>query len=395
MTSAILVLNAGSSSIKFALYEAAQLGVLCKGDIDAIGIEATIKVTGSIAPPLEAGTGLPMRGDHEAVIAWLLGAIRTRLPDVQIAGAGHRVVHGGARFHTPVRIDERVLAQLDTLIELAPGHEPHNIAAIRAVADVWPQTPQVACFDTAFHRTQPLIAQLFGLPYAMSEAGIVRYGFHGLSYEYIASVLPEFAGARANGKVIVAHLGNGASMCAMNKRRSVATTMGYTAVDGLLMGTRSGAIDPGVILHLIGHEGMSVETVTDLLNNKSGLLGVSGLSSDVRVLEASHAPRAATALDLFAYRATRELGALIAVLGGLDILVFTGGIGEQSASMRRRICEAGGWAGITIDDAANERHQSKISGPTGPVDVFVIPTDEELVVARATRQLTSVESPAQ
>lgn len=395
MTRAILVLNAGSSSIKFALYEAVQLSLLCKGDIDAIGIEAKIKVTGSIAPALEAGTGLPIRGDHEAVTAWLLEALRTRLPDVQIAGAGHRVVHGGAHFAAPVRIDERVLAELDTLVELAPGHEPHNIAAIRAVADVWPQAPQVACFDTAFHRTQPRIAQLFGLPFAMSERGIVRYGFHGLSYEYIASVLPEFAGERANGKVIVAHLGNGASMCAMKARRSVATTMGYTAVDGLLMGTRSGAIDPGVILHLIGHNGMSVQTVTDLLNNKSGLLGVSGLSSDVRVLEASHDPRAATALDLFAYRATRELGALIAVLGGLDILVFTGGIGEHSANMRKRICEAGGWAGITIDDAANERHQSKISRPTGPVDVFVIPTDEELVVARATRQLTSVESPAQ
>jgi acetate kinase len=391
MTSLILVLNAGSSSIKFALYEARELGVVCNGAIDAIGIYATIKVEGPVGRSLISGTGLPVHGDHEAVTAWLLEALSTRLPDLHIAGAGHRVVHGGARFDAPVLIDGPVLAELDTLVELAPGHEPHNIAAIRAVADVWPQVPQVACFDTAFHRTQPKMAQLFGLPYAMSERGIVRYGFHGLSYQYIASVLPEYAGARANGKVIVAHLGNGASMCGMHNRRSIATTMGYTAVDGLLMGTRCGAIDPGVILHLIGHEGMPVEAVTDLLNNKSGLLGVSGISGDVRVLEARDDPRAVTALDLFAYRATRELGALVAVLGGLDVLVFTGGIGEHSAAMRRRICDAAGWAGVTLDQTANASHRSKISQTGGLVDVFVIPTDEELMIARATRQLVAGE----
>ena len=387
MTSAILVFNAGSSSIKFALYEAPGLEVLCQGGVDAIGNDAKLEVRGPLAPALTRATGPPAQGNHEAVTAWLLETLGTQPPDLHFAGAGHRVVHGGANFDAPVRIDERVLTELDTLVELAPGHEPHNIAAIRAVAAIWPQLPQVACFDTAFHRTQPMIAQLFGLPYALSEQGIVRYGFHGLSYEYIASVLPEHAGERAYGKVIVAHLGNGASMCAMNSRRSIATTMGYTAVDGLLMGTRCGAVDPGVILHLIGHEGMSAKAVTDLLNNKSGLLGVSGISSDVRELEASRAPRAATALDLFAYRANRELGGLVAALGGLDVLVFTGGIGEHSADIRRRICEAANWVGIALDYEANEAHQSRISQPNTPVDVFVIPTNEELVVARATRQI--------
>jgi acetate kinase len=389
MTAAILVLNAGSSSLKFALYGAAQLDVLCKGHIEAIGYDATFKASGPCAAAVSLARDLPVHGGHDELTTWLLGAFSQRLPDVQIVCAGHRVVHGGTRFNGPVRIDEGVLVELDKLVELAPGHEPHSIAAIRAVAASWPDVTQVACFDTAFHSTRPPIARVFGLPHALSEAGIVRYGFHGLSYEYIASVLPDVAGERANGKVIVAHLGNGASMCAMYNRHSVATTMGYTALDGLLMGTRCGAIDPGVILHLIGHEGMSVAEVTDLLNTKSGLSGVSGLSSDVRVLEASDDPRAEFALALFAYRAIWELGALVAVLGGLDLLVFTGGIGEHSAGMRRRICATGEWAGIVLDPTANATHESKISQPDGRVGVFVIPTDEERVIARATRQIVT------
>src|SRR5919206_2776873 len=256
-------------------------------------------------------------------------------------------------------------------------------AATRAASAMWPDLPQVACFDTAFHRTEPRLAQLFAIPRAFTQEGLVRYGFHGLSYEYIVGVLPEAAGERANGRVIVAHLGHGASLCAMRNRESVATTMGFTALDGLMMGTRCGAIDPGLVLHLIRERNMPAEAVADILNKRSGLLGVSGISDDVRVLEASDDPRAAEALDLFAYRVIRETGSLMAALGGLDVFVFTAGIGERSVRLRRRISEGLGWAGLRLDPDRNDASDPRISSLESAVAALVIPTNEELPIAKA------------
>lgn len=384
MIPAILVLNAGSSSIKFGLYGATDLECLCNGSVGGLGQDATFSLNGAQSSLLQIQTQLSGTALHEEAMAWLLQGIETGSKHFQIVAVGHRVVHGGADFAAPLVIGADVLARLDALVELAPGHEPHNLAAIRAVAALWPALPQVACFDTGFHRSQSRLAQVFALPRTLTDQGILRYGFHGLSYEYIASVLPEIVGSRAEGKVIVAHLGNGASMCAMRNRKSVASTMGFTALDGLMMGTRSGAIDPGVVLHLLQARNMSSQAIADLLYNQSGLLGVSGVSSDVRRLETSDDPRAHEALDLFAYRAARELGSLVAALGGLDVLVFTAGIGEHSASMRQRICALSEWTGLILDGPANVANAKKISSSSSAVDAFVIPTNEELVLARST-----------
>jgi acetate kinase len=280
-----------------------------------------------------------------------------------------------------------VIAGLEELVPLAPLHQPHHIAAIRAFASVAPKVPQVACFDTAFHHSQPPLARQFALPRELSAKGIRRYGFHGISYEYIVAKLPEVAPAYANRKIIVAHLGNGASMCAINEGRSIATTMGFTPVDGLPMGTRTGTLDPGVILFLLGQERMDANTIEHLIYERSGLLGVSDLSSDMRMLLASSAPAAKEAIDLFVYRIGRELGSLVAALGGLDALVFTGGIGENAAEIRARVCTGAEWIGITLDKEANSRNGLLISAPASAVSVWVVPTDENLMVARHTRQL--------
>ena len=385
MSSAILVLNAGSSSVKFALYDRAALTPLCRGEIEGVGHRARIDASGPLATALLAANAPPQADTHEGWIGWLLHAIRERLPHVAIRAVGHRVVHGGASFSAPARINAAVLRELDALAPLAPNHQVANLAAIRAVAADWPDLPQIACFDTAFHRSQPRLAQLFALPRDLTDAGIVRYGFHGLSYEYIAGVLPDLIGARADGRVIIAHLGQGASLCALRARRSIATTMGFTTLDGLMMGTRCGAIDPGVVLYLLQQNQMSMETVETMLYRQSGLLGVSTISHDVRELEASTDPRAAEAVQLFAYRAAREMGSLVAALGGLDALVFSGGIGEHSASVRQRICDYLQWLGITLDPVANAQHAARINATTAAVDVLVIPTNEELVIARATQ----------
>jgi acetate kinase len=281
------------------------------------------------------------------------------------------------------------MTDLAALIPLAPLHQPHNLAAIRAVAKQFPELPQVACFDTSFHRTQPRLAQIYAIPRALTDAGILRYGFHGLSYDYIAGVLPDHLGAFAEGRVIVAHLGNGASMCAMRERRSVATSMGFTALDGLMMGRRCGALDPGVVLHLIREKGLSATEVEDMLYNRSGLLGVSGLSNDLRVLEASADPAAAEAIALFAWRAAQELAALAATIGGVDAIVFTAGIGENSAHMRDLICARLGWMGVAIDAAANTENRVRISPSGADIVVLVLPTNEELVVAQATQALVT------
>ncbi len=386
MSRVLLVLNAGSSSIKFSVFKldgASALAHRLSGEIDGLGERPRFVAKD------EAGTTLleeSLRGGygHDDALAAILAWVDGRTAGAALAAAGHRVVHGGVRCTAPVRLAPDVLAWLDTLVPLAPLHQPHNLAAIRAVEKLRPGLPQVACFDTAFHTTQPPIAQVFALPYALSESGVRRYGFHGLSYEYVASVLPDYLGSAADGRVVVAHLGAGASMCAMRGRRSVATTMGFTALEGLPMGTRTGALDPGVILHLMSERGMSLAAVTELLYRKSGLLGMSGVSSDMRDLLASNEPRAAHAIDVFVYRVARELGSLAAALGGLDALVFTGGIGQHAAPIRARVCRDAEWLGVGLDAAANTRGGPRISPDGSRASAWVIQTNEELMIARHT-----------
>ena len=301
---------------------------------------------------------------------------------------GHRVGHGGLKYFEPVRIDDGVLAELERLIPLVPLHQPYNLAPIKALRERRPEMPQVACFDTAFHRTQPEVAQAFALPRAYTEKGIRRYGFHGISYEYVASVLPQYDSRAAGGRVVVAHLGNGSSLCALRNGRSVATTMGFSSLDGLPMGTRCGSLDPGVILLFLDHLHMDARAIEAMLYKESGLLGVSGISSDMRTLLASDDPRAAEAVDLYVYRIGRELGSLAAALGGLDALVFTAGIGENSAAIRARVCRDAAWLGVELDEAANEAGGPRISRGDSRVAAWVIPTNEELMIARHTDRLT-------
>jgi acetate kinase len=308
----------------------------------------------------------------------------------RIIAIGHRVVHGGERYSEPVRLDAAMIEALAGFIPLAPLHQPHNLDAIRTIAELRPELPQVACFDTAFHRSQPPGAQIFALPRAITAQGVRRYGFHGLSYEFIADTLPEHLGEAADGRVIVAHLGNGASMCAMHRRRCVATTMGFTAVEGLVMGTRCGSIDPGVLLYLMEYGGYDAKALTKLLYKESGLLGVSGLSADMRILLGSEQPEAKEAVDLFCYRIVREIGSLAAALGGLDALVFTGGIGEHAAPVREKICHATAWLGLELDPAANADHATRISTSASRVTALVMPTNEEWIIARHTAETLAV-----
>jgi acetate kinase len=384
MASVILTINAGSSSLKFSLWEIAGSGDLSeawRGEIEQIGI----------APRFVAS-----RPDGRRVVDRQLGkgsADRTHeqlLPDVfkllpasptALAAIAHRVVHGGQEFQQPIRIDVHVLSAIEALTPLAPLHQPRNIAAILACARLHPEVPQVACFDTAFHRTMPLLACWLGLPREYRSQGVRRYGFHGISYEYIARQLREFDAAAAAGRTIAAHLGNGASLCAMLDGRSIDTTMGFTPLDGLLMGTRPGTLDPGVVIYLMREHGMDADAIEELLYHRSGLLGVSGIGSDMRTLIASHDPRAREAIELFAFRAARETGALVASLGGLDGLVFTAGIGEHAPAIRTAICARLAWLGIEIDEAANAASARCISAPTSHVHVYVVPTDEERMLA--------------
>jgi acetate kinase len=387
----LLVLNAGSSSIKFSVYEVAEpataLAPLFRGEVDGLGTRPRFVARDQAGAGL-ADEALSAGATHDDGLGAILAWIDARTANAAVIAAGHRVVHGGVRYASPVRVTPEVMRELEALVPLAPLHQPHNLEAIKALAKRRPALPQVACFDTAFHSARPAVAQAFALPRALGETGIKRYGFHGLSYEYIVSVLPEHLGNGADGRVVVAHLGAGASMCAMRDRRSVATTMGFTALDGLPMGTRTGAIDPGVILHLMTERGMSVSDVTELLYKKSGLLGLSGVSSDVRDLLASDSPYAAWALDVFVYRVGRELGSLAAALGGLDALVFTAGIGEHAVPIRARICRDAEWLGVQIDDKANQRGGPCISAPDSRATAWVIATDEELMIARHTLRAT-------
>jgi len=391
-----LVFNAGSSSLKFCVYvRPADAGwrLEARGQIDGIGTTPRLSAKdgsgGSIAnEQLDAAVR-----DGRAALDVLAGWLRGRYGGSRVLGVGHRVVHGGAKYAGPCIVTPAVLDDLRALVPLAPLHQPYNIAAIEAVAAQLPGVPQVACFDTSFHRGQLAVAELVPLPKAIRDTGVQRYGFHGLSYEYIASALPEVAPAVADGRVIVAHLGSGASLCAMKARKSVDSTLGFTALDGLCMGTRPGSIDPGVILHLFQTMGQSAAQVEKLLYKQSGLIGISGISNDMRDLLGHSDPAARLAVDYFVYEAAKHIGALAAVLGGVDALIFTAGIGERSSEIRRRILEASAWLGVELDPDANDSHGPRISTAASRVSAWVVPTNEELMIARHTGRLLGLTGP--
>ncbi len=384
----ILVLNAGSSSIKFCLFRSAG-GVLerdLRGQLSGLTTAPRFVARRDDAVVADRSYGeQPMT--HVRALEILLECLRAEMGDAVLAGVGHRVVHGGLEFMAPTRVDASVLARLTRYEPLAPLHQPHNLAAIRLLLDQLPGVPEIACFDTAFHHSIPDVAQRFALPPRFAEAGVRRYGFHGLSYEYVASVLPRIDARAAAGRTVVFHLGNGSSMCAMHAGRSVATTMGFTAVEGLPMGTRSGSLDPGVLLFLMDEMKLGVREIERLLYHESGLLGMSGVSSDMRDLLASDAPNARLAVDVFVYRAARELGSLTAALGGLDALVFTAGIGENQPEVRARICRQAAWLGVELDPVANLAHGPCITTRDSRVAAYVVPTDEELMIARHVARL--------
>ncbi|MDS4021659.1 MAG: acetate/propionate family kinase [Candidatus Competibacter sp.] len=418
MSRGILVLNAGSSSIKFSVFalpaDGGELALVCRGLQENIGEDdphfkafdraGRVLIDIHPAPPsgkyrkqapthrrrstdTETTSAADEIYDHQAALRDLLAWLE-KTPDLpDVIAAGHRVVHGGKEYSDPQWLTPDLVARLAAFVPLAPLHQPHNLAGIRALTAVRPDLPQVGCFDTAFHHGQPELARLFALPLIYRQEGVQRYGFHGLSYEYIAGALAEIMGTPATGRVVVAHLGNGASMCAMRDGQSVASTMGFTAVEGLPMGTRTGSLDPGVLLYLIERHGMGAKDLTNLLYKQSGLLGLSGISNDMRELLASSDPNAKLAVDYFCYRIARELGSLAAALGGLDALVFTGGIGEHAAAVRERVGVRSAWLGIELDAAANAADGRRIDRNGSGVAVWVLPTNEELVIARHTRRL--------
>ncbi len=393
-----LVLNAGSSSLKFCVYcrpEASKWRLEGRGQIEGIGTSPRMKAR-DVGAGVEVDEKLGAdvsdgRKALDALSQWL----RSQYGGSRVLGVGHRVVHGGPRYAGPVIVTPEILAELHRLTPLAPLHQPHNLAAIEAVAERLPDVPQVACFDTSFHRGQPDVAELVPLPREIRRDGVQRYGFHGLSYEYIASVLPEVAPEIAKGRVIVAHLGSGASLCALKDGKSVDSTLGFTALDGLCMGTRPGTIDPGVILYLFQTLGLSAKEVETILYKKSGLIGISGISNDMRDLLGNEDPGARLAVDYFVYQAAKQIGALAAALGGIDGLVFTAGIGENSPEIRQSICRASAWLGIELDEKANAARGPRISPPGSKVSAWVIPTNEELMIARHTGRLLGLAGAAQ
>jgi len=394
MSDALLILNAGSSSLKFSVFlDKAEPALFLRGQFEELLTNPRFTArdpSGAVIGEREwDGGGF----GHEAAIEFLFEWGRQGILERHhVAAIGHRVVHGGVRFTEPVLLDRQIVAELERLVPLAPLHQPHSLAAIKAVARRAPQLPQVACFDTAFHRTQPPLAEAFALPKRYASQGVLRYGFHGLSYEYVANRLAELDKPAALGRTVIAHLGNGASMCAVRAGRSIATTMSFTPLDGLPMGTRCGAIDPGVLLFLMGM-GLDLPALEKLLYFESGLLGISGVSSEVRTLLASSEPAAAEALDLFVYRCSRELGSLAAALGGLDAMVFTGGIGENAAPIRARICRDAEWLGLDFDEEANQRGSPRLTRDGSRVAAWVIPTNEELMIALHTHRLLTKLAP--
>lgn len=398
MSDIVLVINAGSSSLKFSAFAPADgqdPRLLFKGQIESIGARPRLVARDAGGTPLiDKKYGAREVSAHDAAFAVIAGWLRGMSSRGHLAAVGHRVAHGGANLAAPVIVDDRVLEDLRTLVPLVPLHQPANLAGIEAVRAHQPRLPQVACFDTAFHRGHPEVADRFALPEALYREGIRRYCFHGLSYEYIARALQAIAPDIAQGRVVVAHLGSGASMCAMKAGRSVDSTMAFSALEGLPMGTRCGGLDPGVLIYLMREKHMSTSEIEHLLYHDCGLRGLSGVSNDARDLLASREPSAKLALDYFVYHAGRQLGALAAVLGGLDGVVFTAGIGEHSPEIRARICNAAGWLGLALDEAANTSGGPRISAQGSPVSAWVIPTDEEMTIARHTVDLISTRQAA-
>jgi acetate kinase len=387
MKDAILVLNSGSSSVKFSVFvlENDAVELQLHGQFDGLFTSPRFvvrDVQDRVVAEKSWGEGEKLA--HEEALEHLRTFLLGLTHEMRLTGVGHRVVHGGVKYAEPVRITDQVLGDLHDLIPLAPLHQPHNLQPIRAIMGRMPEVPQVACFDTAFHRSNPPLAQMFALPKALTEEGVRRYGFHGISYEYIFSVLPEVDSRAAIGKTVVLHLGNGSSMCAMAGGKSIASTMGFTAMEGLPMGTRCGSLDPGVILFLLNQRKMDVRAVEKMLYNESGLLGVSGISSDMRALQESKEPGAKLAIDLYVYHIVRQLGSLAAALGGLDALVFTAGIGENAVAIRERVCRDAAWLGLELDVAANAHGGPCITASRSRVTGWVIPTNEELMIARHT-----------
>ena len=390
MPDAILALNAGSSGIKFGLFEVrdgSTLRLMSKGGIEGVGGDPHFTATDAAGSRLEEKHWRGKEAAYDAMLGALLEWVEAHVQPDTLAAVGHRVVHGGRDFTAPVLLTAEILRQLDALTPLAPLHQPHSLAPVRALTALRPGLPQVACFDTAFHRTMPAVATRFALPRGYEAEGVRRYGFHGLSYEFIARTLREKAPGLAAGRVVVAHLGNGASLCAMRDGRSQDTTMGFTALDGLVMGTRCGTLDAGVVLYMLQQKGLAAHEVEHVLYECSGLLGVSGLSSDMRVLLASSDPRAREAVELFSFRIGQETAAMASSMGGLDGFVFTGGIGEHAAEVRAMVCERLRWLGVELDPAANKGGVGAISTPGSRIEVHVIPTDEEATIARHTHDL--------
>lgn len=382
-TKHILTLNAGSSSIKFALFRLTEDAHECaRGQVEGLGAQPQFQASIDGAPvgARDLPGGQPT--DHASAVRTILAFMAAHFADAHIDAVGHRIVHGGVTYAAPVVLDDAVLSELKALIPFAPLHQPFNLAGIAAAQAAFPDALQVGCFDTAFHRQHPWVNDTFALPRTYFDKGVRRYGFHGLSYDYVSQTLAETEPELAAGRVVIAHLGNGASMCALKNGRSVGSTMGFTALDGLPMGTRCGQLDPGVILYLMDQQGMDIQQVTDLLYRDSGLKGLSGLSQDMRTLEASESPKAAEAIDYFVFRARRELGAMAAVLGGLDALIFCGGIGEHSWRIRQRICEGFEWLGLEFDPARNLAGNQIVSGPESKIRVMVIATNEEMTIVR-------------
>jgi acetate kinase len=388
MSGCIAVINAGSSSVKFAICaDLDSADILFRGQIEGIGVSPRLNVKDAQGGTLVERTWPAAGFDHDAATREILDIGARLVSGTPVKGIGHRVVHGGMKFDAPVRLDRNVLEALAQLEPLAPLHQPHNLAPIRTIFDAAPHVPQVACFDTAFHRSQSRVAQSFALPRQFTDAGVRRYGFHGLSYEYLLSRLRDLRPELASGRVILAHLGNGASLCAVNHGRSVASTMGFTAVDGLMMGTRCGTLDAGVILYLMHEYTMDTAAIEDLIYRKSGLLGVSGLSPDMRTLRASSDPAGREAIDLFVYRVIRDAGSMVAALGGIDAFVFSGGIGENDAATRAEVIEGCRWMGAVLDPELNMDGTGCISAATSSISVWVIPTDEERLIARQTKRV--------
>ena len=395
MPNAIAVLNAGSSSLKFSLFvpDDGSLRLIASGQAEGLFTSPKFVAKDGDGKVLEQkawGDGVSL--GHDGALDYLVAALRTHFKGHRLAAVGHRVVHGGPEYSRPIRVTPAIVDALEKYVPLAPLHQPHNLSPIRMLLARDPSLPQVACFDTAFHRGQPPVAQAFALPRKLTERGVLRYGFHGLSYEYISHALPQVDARAAAGRTVALHLGNGASMCALQGGRSIATTMGFTAADGLPMGTRCGNMDPGVVLYLMQELRMDAPSIEKLIYQESGLLGVSGISSDMRTLEASSDPAAKAAIDLFVYRIGRELGSLAAAMGGLDALVFTAGIGEHSVSLRERVCRDAAWLGVELDPAANAGGGPRITTHASRTSAWVVPTNEELMIARHTAAVLGKES---